>query len=218
MANSSPSILPLPNPQQPATADTQQSTSAVRSFFSGISERVRSGLSNRRPWSELVDRSAFSKPESLSDATIRIRKNYPYFRVNYIAIITIVLIVSFLTNPFSLILLSGLLAAWLFLYLLRQSSDPPLTLCGRHFSDGQALIFLIVSTIIVIFLTSVGSVLAWALMVGVVIVCLHGAFRDPEDLFIDEQLEPNRSATGFLPFFAGAKAAVTQYSPVAARV
>ncbi|XP_073047299.1 PRA1 family protein B2-like [Primulina eburnea] len=211
MANSSPSIL------HPATADTQQSTSAVRSFFSGISEKVRFGLSNRRPWSELVDRSAFSKPESLSDATSRIRRNYQYFRVNYIAIITIVLVVSLLTNPFSLILLSGLLAAWQFLYLLRQSSDPPVTFCGRQFSDRETFLFLIVCTVVVIFLTSVGSVLVSALIVGVAIVCLHGAFRDPEDLFLDEQ-EPNTSTTGFLSFFTGAKAAVTQYSPVAARV
>ncbi|XP_073275181.1 PRA1 family protein B4-like [Primulina huaijiensis] len=211
MANSSPSIL------HPATADTQQSTSAVRSFFSSISEKVRSGLSNHHPWSELVDRSAFSKPESLSDATIRIRRNYQYFRVNYIAIITIVLVVSLLTNPFSLIILSGLLAAWQFLYLLRQSSDPPIVFCGRQFSDRETFIFLIVSTVVVIFLTSVGSVMVSALIVGVAIVCLHGAFRDPEDLFLDEQ-EPNTSTTGFLSFFTGAKAAVTQYSPVAARV
>ncbi|GAB4857300.1 hypothetical protein Ancab_015208 [Ancistrocladus abbreviatus] len=38
-------------------------------------------------------------------------------------------------------------------------------------------------------------------MVGLAIVCAHGAFRVPEDLFLDEQ-EP--AATGFLSFLGGA--------------
>ncbi|XP_075490011.1 PRA1 family protein B4-like [Primulina tabacum] len=218
MANSSPAILPISNPQQSTatTADGQQSSSAVRMLFAGISETVRSGLSNRRPWPELVDRSAFSKPESISEATLRIRKNYQYFRINYLTVVTAVLAISLLTNPFSLILLAGLLAAWMFLYLFRQSSDPPLVVFGRQFSDRETLLFLVISTVVVIFLTSVGSVLVSALMVGVAIVCAHGAFRVPEDLFLDEQ-EQSTGASGFLSFFPGANAAITQ-TQVAARV
>uniref|UniRef100_A0A1U7YCI1 PRA1 family protein n=1 Tax=Nicotiana sylvestris TaxID=4096 RepID=A0A1U7YCI1_NICSY len=114
---------------------------------------IQGGLSNRHPWSELVDCSAFSKPESVSDATLRIRKNYSYFRTNYLSLITIVLAFSPITNPFSLFLLAGLLAAWLFLYLFRPS-DPPLVLFGRQFSERDTLGVLIVSTVVVIFLTS----------------------------------------------------------------
>ncbi|KAK6152544.1 hypothetical protein DH2020_015179 [Rehmannia glutinosa] len=221
-ANSSPAILPITNPQPipttAAAADNQQlsSTSAVRSFFSSISSTVRTGLANRRPWPELLDRSAFSKPESVSEATIRLRKNYTYFRINYLTVITAVLAVSLLTNPFSLILLTGLLASWLFLYVFRQSSDPPLVFFGRQFSDLETLIFLIASTVVVIFLTSVGSVLVSALMVGVGLVCLHGAFRAPEDLFLDEQ-EQQGGVSGFLSFIAPVAPAVGQ-PPVAARV
>lgn len=42
-------------------------------------------------------------------------------------------------------------------------------------------------TVIVVFLTSVGSLIITAVLVGVGIVCVHGAFRDPEDLFMDDQ-------------------------------
>ncbi|KAL3830226.1 hypothetical protein ACJIZ3_019028 [Penstemon smallii] len=214
--SSPPAILPITTPQPaPTTTDTSQqsssSTSAVRTFISGISETVRSGLANRRPWPEVLDRSAFTKPESISEATLRIRKNYTYFRINYLTVITAVLAVSLLTNPFSLISLSALLAAWLFLYVFRQSSDPPITAFGRQFSDRETLFFLIVSSIVVIFLTSVGSVLVSALMVGVAIVCLHGAFRVPEDLFLDEQ-ETQSAVPGFLSFFTGSQ------PPVPARV
>ncbi|KAL0333166.1 UNVERIFIED_CONTAM: PRA1 family protein B4 [Sesamum angustifolium] len=218
-ANSSPAILPITNQPAPTiSADTNQlpsSASALRSFFSGISETVRSGLANRRPWPELLDRSAFSKPESLSETTLRIRKNYTYFRINYLAVISAVLAVSLLTNPFSLILLAALLASWLFLYLFRQSSDPPVTVFGRQFSDRETLLFLIVSTIVVIFLTSVGSILVSAFMVGIGIVCLHGALRTPEDLFLDEQ-EAQGGSSGFLSFFTSGAPAVAQ-PPVAAR-
>ncbi|KAG5584915.1 hypothetical protein H5410_045349 [Solanum commersonii] len=210
----SPAILPITS--QPTAADTTQQigpTPAFRSFINHISTTVQTGFSNRRPWSELLDRSAFSKPESISDATLRIRKNYTYFRINYLSLLAVVLAFSLLTNPFSLLTLSGLLAAWLFLYLFRPS-DPPLVLFGRQFSERETLGLLIVSTVVVIFLTSVGAVLVSALMVGLGIVCIHAAFRAPEDLFLDDQESP---ATGFLSFLSsGAANAVTP--AVAARV
>ncbi|KAK4345533.1 hypothetical protein RND71_035709 [Anisodus tanguticus] len=215
---SSPAVLPISNPQTVAAANTTSTgvgpTPALRSFINRISDSIQSGLSNRRPWSELIDRSAFSKPESVSDATLRIRKNYTYFRTNYLSLLAIVLAFSLITNPFSLFLLTALLAAWLFLYLFRPS-DPPLVLFGRQFTERETLGVLIVSTIVVIFLTSVGSVLVSALMIGFAIVCTHAAFRVPEDLFLDEQESP---ATGFLSFLAPAAPNGGAGPAVAARV
>ncbi|KAM3287730.1 PRA1 family protein B4 [Capsicum chacoense] len=206
---SSPPVLPISNPQT-NTSDSQQTisgvvgpTPALRSFITRISDTIQSSFSNRRPWSELIDRSAFSKPDSVSDATLRIRKNYSYFRTNYLSLLGIVLAVSLITNPFSLLLLTALLAAWLFLYLFRPS-DPPLVLFGRQFSERETLGVLIISTVVVIFLTSVGSVLVSALMIGLAIICTHAAFRAPEDLFLDEQ---ESAATGFLSFLNAAAAA-----------
>ncbi|XP_052171849.1 PRA1 family protein B4 [Diospyros lotus] len=224
MASSSPALLPISS-SQPTSATSGGgsvqsqppiATPAFRAFISHISDTVRNGLSQRRPWAELVDRSAFSKPESFSDASLRVRKNYSYFRVNYLCCLAVVLAVSLLTNPFALLLLVGLLAAWLFLYLFRPS-DPPLVLFGRTFSERETLGLLIVSSVVVIFLTSVGSVLISALMVGMAIICAHGSFRVPEDLFLDEQ-EP--AATGFLSFLGGATSntVASAASAVAARV
>lgn len=73
-----------------------------------------------------------------------------------------------------------------------------------------------VSTIIVVFLTSVGSLLISAVLVGLAVVCAHGAFRMPEDLFLDDQ-EPLQ--TGFLSFIGGAANAAAAVAPtVASRV
>lgn len=78
---------------------------------------------------------------------------------------------------------------------------------------------LIVLTTVVIFLTSVGSVLISALMIGLVIVGAHGAFRVPEDLFLDEQ--ESASGVGLLSFLGGAAssaAAAASAPSVASRV
>ncbi|XAR68762.1 hypothetical protein NMG60_11000120 [Bertholletia excelsa] len=198
MASSSPAVLPIskptPGPSQPPAAP-----SAFRAFISHITGTVRHGLSQRRPWSELADRSGFSKPETFSEATLRVRKNFSYFRVNYLACLAIILAISLLTNPFDLLLLTGLLAAWIFLYLFRPS-DHPLVLFGRAFSDRETLGLLTLLSVVVIFLTSVGSLLISALMAGLALICTHGAFRIPEDLFLDEQ-EP--ATAGFLSFLTG---------------
>ncbi|EXB46342.1 hypothetical protein L484_009490 [Morus notabilis] len=225
---SSPPVLPISNSQPPVPvaatgAGSAQSqapiqTPASRAFIGHISDSLRHGLSQRRPWSELFDRSAFAKPESFSDATLRVRKNYSYFRVNYMAIVAAILAVSLLTNPISLLVLLGLLSAWLFLYLFRPS-DQPLVIFGRTFSDTQTLWGLIGLSIFVVFLTSVGSVIISALMLGFAAVFAHGAFRVPEDLFLDEQ--ENSASTGFLSFLSGAAsnaAAAAAPAVVAARV
>ncbi|KAF5738436.1 PRA1 family protein B1 [Tripterygium wilfordii] len=211
--------LPISNPQSTGGSQSQPpiATPAFRAFVSRISSSVRHGLSQRRPWYELVDRTSMSRPDSLSEAASRIRKNLSYFKVNYMTMLAIVLALSLLSNPFSLLVLVGLLAAWIFMYLFRPS-DQPLVLFGRTFSDRETLGGLVVLTIVVVFLTSVGSLLISALMVGVAIVCLHGAFRVPEDLFLDDQEPVN---TGFLSFLGGAatSAAAAAAAPaVAARV
>lgn len=224
MASSAPPILPISTPQITPTPVTSVASSAesqppiatpaLRSFITNISSQVREGFNQRRPWSELVDRSAFSRPENTSDAIARLRRNYSYFRVNYLSLVAVVLAFSLLTNPGSLIILLGLLCAWIFCYLFRPS-DQPLVLFGRVFSERETLGVLVVLSVFVVFLTSVGSVLISALLVGVAIVAAHGAFRVPEDLFLDDQ---EQASTGFLSFIGGAakNAAAAAPSVVAA--
>ncbi|KAI4306506.1 hypothetical protein L6164_029778 [Bauhinia variegata] len=213
----SPATLPISSSQSNNGAAGSQSqppinTPAFRSFISRISSSLRRGFSQRRPWSELIDRTSMSRPESLTEAYYRIRKNFSYFRVNYITLITLVLAISLISHPFSLLVLFGLLASWAFLYLFRPS-DQPVILFGRTFSDREILGILVVLTVFVVFLTSVGSLLTSALMVGLAIVCAHGAFRIPEDLFLDDQ-EPNN--TGFLSFLGGAASSAAASAAAAA--
>ncbi|EEF41508.1 Prenylated Rab acceptor protein, putative [Ricinus communis] len=208
--------IPISNPQTQQQSQPPIATPAFRAFISRLSSSIRQGFSQRRPWYELIDRTAMTRPDSLSEAVSRIRKNATYFKVNYITLLAIVLAFSLLSHPFSLLLLIFLLGGWFFLYLFRPS-DQPLVILGRTFSDRETLGALVVLTIVVVFLTSVGSLLISALMIGIAIVCAHGAFRVPEDLFLDDQ-EPVNS--GFLSFLGGAasSAAAAAAPAVASRV
>ncbi|CAN8317083.1 unnamed protein product [Cochlearia groenlandica] len=221
MASTAAPILPIsiaqsvPSAAAPSSVESQQpiATPVFRVFINQISETVRNGLSQRRPWSEVADRSALSKPDSIADAAARIRKNYAYFKVNYVTVATAIVGFSLLTHPFSLAFLLCLLASWLFLYLFRPS-DRPIVVLGRAFSDRETFGCLVLFSVFVIFLTDVGSVLVSALVVGVALICAHGAFRAPEDLFLDE-LEP--AATGFLSFLGGAASSSAAPAVIAAR-
>lgn len=214
---SSPVTLPMTTQQTTAANDTPLSTPAFRNFISRLTSSLRYTFAQRRPWYELLDRSAFTRPENLSDAFARIRKNASYFRVNYLSVLAAVLAISLISHPFSLIVLLSLLAAWCFLYLFRPS-DQPVVLLGRTFSDRETLAILVVSTVVVIFLTSVGSLLISAGLVGVSIVCVHGAFRVPEDLFLDDQEGPNSGLLSFLGGAASSAAAAAAGPAVAGRV
>ncbi|MFS7958278.1 putative prenylated rab acceptor P [Helianthus anomalus] len=207
--SSPPPSLPVTNNQSTTTPSI--ATPALRSFISRLSSSLRHSFSQRRPWSELVDRSAFSRPETLTDAVSRIRKNFLYFRINYTSLLAVILAFSLLSHPFSLIILLSLLGAWLFLYLFRPS-DQPLVIAGRTLSDRETLLILIVFTIVAVFLTEIGSVMISAVLVGLAIVCVHGAFRVPEELFFDDQEQSNG---GLLSFLGGRRIIKKVAQPVA---
>lgn len=126
------------------------------------------------------------------------------------------LALSLLSHPFSLLTLLTLLAAWLFLYFFRPS-DQPLIIYGRTFSSRETLFGLVILTVVVIFLTSVGSLLISTILVGLGIVCAHGAFRVPEDLFLDDQ---DTGGSGLFSYVgAASSAAAAAAAPlVASRV
>lgn len=158
-------------------------TPAARALFARISDVSRTALSQRRPWYEIADRNSFAKPESLSDATSRVRKNWSYFRVNYVLFLIAGVGFSLVTHPISLFMLCVLLGAWIFMFLYRTEQ---LVLFGRRFSERESLALMAVLTIVVVFLTNVGYLLISAVTVGLLLVALHGAFRVPDDLFLDE--------------------------------
>ncbi|XP_057534431.1 PRA1 family protein B3-like [Amaranthus tricolor] len=159
---------------------------SFRTFISRIGSSIHRACSRHRPWLELFEFAAYSRPQSLSNSTTRIRKNVSYFWTNYLTLIGGVLAFSLLSHPLSLLSLLLLLAAWIFLYFFKPS-EQPLILLGHTLSNNEILAILVGATLTVMFFTSVASLIISATLIGVAIVCLHGAFRDPAELFLDEQ-------------------------------
>jgi PRA1 family protein 1 len=184
-------LLPVTNPVVGgASALTSGSmlsdtSPAFRLFVSRLSETARRSLEDRKPWTELLNRSAFSRPDSLSDATGRLRRNLGYFRVNYAVMVAFSLIASLLAHPFFLLVFLSILGAWCFLYVF-HASDQPVVLFRRTFTDRETLLGLIVASVIAFFLMLVASLIISGLLIGDAIVAAHDAFRVSEDLFLDD--------------------------------
>ncbi|CAA2968662.1 PRA1 family F2-like [Olea europaea subsp. europaea] len=152
-------------------------------YISRAKERIKDGLATRRPWLEMFNLHCFNLP-SASSAFSRIKTNLAFFRMNYAMIVLLILFLSLLWHPISLIVFIVMMAIWLFLYFLR---DEPLVIFGRLITDRVVLIVLSLVTIVVLLFTHATINILVALLVGVVLVLIHAAVRKTDDLYVDEE-------------------------------
>lgn len=158
---------------------------------------IQEGLGTSRPWKIMFDFRSFSLPANLAEALFRLRANAAYFRMNYAIVILIIVFLSLLWHPVSLIVFIAMTAAWLYLYFQR---DQPLVVFGRTIDDKTVLIGLGVLTVLVLLLTNVTWNVLGSLVTGVVVVAAHGVTRKTDDLLLDEE------ATGLIGSAGGGAA------------
>eukprot|EP00244_Chara_vulgaris_P012779 TRINITY_DN6903_c0_g1_i9.p1 TRINITY_DN6903_c0_g1~~TRINITY_DN6903_c0_g1_i9.p1 ORF type:complete len:206 (-),score=18.01 TRINITY_DN6903_c0_g1_i9:305-922(-) len=192
------SPLPTSTVEQRSSAGHMDATSGAAALLSKVTDSVKFAFHQSRPWSEMVDRTAFSRFDSLSDASSRVRKNVNYFKVNYAICAVGFVILSMLWNVSSLVYLFFLGLLWGWLFMVRSE---PLTLGGRTLSENELFFGMVVFSLLVVFVfTSVGYVLLSAVLLASVGIAVHAAFRQPDELFLEGQ----ESSGGFLPFLGGA--------------
>ncbi|CAH8316284.1 unnamed protein product [Eruca vesicaria subsp. sativa] len=152
--------------------------------ISRVKQHIKDGLATRRPWRVMFDFHSMTLPRSLSDAFSRIKNNLVYFQTNYAIVFLVVIFLSLIKHPTSLIVLTVLVFVWIFLYFLR---DEPIKLFSYQVDDKYVLVCLSVVTIVLLFLTNATVNIAVALLVGAVLVLIHAVVRKTEDLFLDEE-------------------------------
>lgn len=135
-----------------------------------------------RPWPQFLDLSALSLPISLSESSYRVTQNLRYFLPNYVVLTLIIFLLTLLTRPLSLILFLGISAAWVYLVLAR---DEPLTVLDYDIDQRFVVGFLAIITLGALFWTHVWMKLFVSLIIGAVIVVVHGVLRAPEDSLED---------------------------------
>ncbi|XP_027124447.1 PRA1 family protein F2-like [Coffea arabica] len=153
-------------------------------YITRAKERIKEGLGTRRPWREMFNFHSIRLPPSFRDALARIKTNVSYFSMNYAIVVLVILFLSLLWHPISLIVFIVMMAAWLFLYFLR---DEPLVIFGRLINDRVVLIVLSVLTIVLLLLTHATVNILVSLLIGAVVVLIHAALRKTEDLMLDEE-------------------------------
>ncbi|XP_019191606.1 PREDICTED: PRA1 family protein F1-like [Ipomoea nil] len=132
---------------------------------------ARSGfLATRRPWKEMV--ISFSTPRTLAMAFSRLKGNVSYFYTNYAILVLVVVFLSLLWEPGSLIVFTFMMAAWLYLYFLR---DTPLVVKGYAVDERVVLVVLSIFTTALLLTTATANVVV-ALALGTASVVAHGAF------------------------------------------
>ncbi|GAX75235.1 hypothetical protein CEUSTIGMA_g2680.t1 [Chlamydomonas eustigma] len=199
-----------PSASASATAPPTGAPSALNTVINRIKDSSYAVIKLQKPWSEVFDRTVLSKPSSFGEALTRVKKNSAYFRVNYLIVMLTTTLATFLLHPTALIILGLLIAGWIWVIFIKSA---PLVIGGRTLSDRETLIAMSgISFITIFFLTSVGAVFFSALSLSVAIVVLHGAFREPDNLFLDEA----ESQQPFLSFLTGSTAGVTIPAAMAA--
>lgn len=166
------------------TIPTASGESSPQGFTSGAKARRRSALAICRPWRELVYAHYFSLPSTIGAALLRIRSNAAYFAKNYIIVLLVIVFLSLLWHPVSLIVFILTMAFWLYLYFLR---DEPVVVLGRTIDDRVLLAALSLVTLVLLLLTGAAGNILISLSVGVVVVSVHAAFRRDDYLSFGEE-------------------------------
>lgn len=116
--------------------------------------------------------------------TTRLQKNLTYYRTNYLIGFLGTMALTFLMHPGALLWTGLLLVLWVYLFLVKPG---PLTVAGREYSEREKLIGAsALSFVVVFFLTSVATTALYGLSISMALVALHGSFREPDDLFLDD--------------------------------
>jgi len=129
-----------------------------------------------RPYNEFFKKEKFSVPH-LTEVPGRLKLNVIYYQTNYLLVFFVLCAYSALTSPRFLISLGFIAALWIYTLKWR---DHPLQFRDREIPEKFVTVALLLLTLLLIYLSSAGSVLWWLIMVTGSFVLCHAFFYTPE--------------------------------------
>jgi hypothetical protein len=132
-----------------------------------------------RPWGEFVDRTQFSVP-SKYEALGRISRNYSYFHSNYVVVVAAMSVYILITNAVFMLamMMCGAMYYW---FRLKADAKEPIVVFGREYTPTQAYAGLVISTLLLFYLTNGSSTVFWLVTWALILVLGHAATRQPID-------------------------------------
>ncbi|RID49268.1 hypothetical protein BRARA_H00079 [Brassica rapa] len=103
---------------------------------------------------------------------IDLEPNLVYFRANYVIAVLVILFLSLIYHPTSLLVLAILV---------------PLVVFNRQSDDRTVMICLSVLTVVMLLFTHATANVLGAMLTAVVLVLVHAAVRRSDNLFLDEE-------------------------------
>ncbi|KAF8031303.1 hypothetical protein BT93_D0487 [Corymbia citriodora subsp. variegata] len=179
-----------------ATYTTIPISISISDVISRSVHNFSAAISRHRPWPEFLAAGSFDRPGSASSALARIRKNSVYFRVNYAVVIASCALVSLIGAPFSLIVFASVLALWLIFHFFRED---PLMVSGHQLSDRLVLCALVLVSLSAIWFVGRVENLVIGTGAGFLLCGVHGALRNPDGLFLDEEEAASQGLIGSRP-------------------
>ncbi|ESQ36003.1 hypothetical protein EUTSA_v10008786mg [Eutrema salsugineum] len=189
---------------------SSSSNSIIGSLSARAKQTTQSMITTLRPWRELLDLSALSLPHRYDEAMAHLRHNLSYFRANYALAVLAIVFLGLVYHPISMVAFIVVFIGWILLYFSRDANDP-IVISGREVDDRIVLGLLSLVTILALVYTDVGENVLASLIIGLLIVGAHGAFRSTDDLFIDEE---TARQGGLVSSSAGVNRPPSSYTPI----
>ncbi|KAK8568634.1 hypothetical protein V6N13_106537 [Hibiscus sabdariffa] len=153
-------------------------------------EHLGTILGSRRKWHDMIKIHSLNLPPNVNEAARRIQTNAVFFKTNYVIVVALLLFLTLLLHPVSLIIIAIIIGAWLLQYILR---DHPLSIYGFVIDRSTIITVLTLFTIAVFFLTDVMNNIMTGFLFGFTVVLLHGLFRTTDDLSTGDEKDVSGS-------------------------
>ncbi|KAJ9559662.1 hypothetical protein OSB04_004822 [Centaurea solstitialis] len=182
-SNSTTTLLTTTTTTSPPSSSATAGDLKLRLILSPSPKQwTQTAFGTKRLWKQMFNPQTFTFPRTFSDFISRIKSNFLYFRTNYILFTFIVLFLSLLWHPISLMTLT--IASYYFSTFLTR--DEPVRICNCFSIDNRfSFAVLSVLTLVLMVLDEAVMNLLFSVSIGAAVAVVHMAVRKAEEEVCD---------------------------------